>query len=115
MTHAYWREGGEEFGNVNVMGVAHGTDKELVLAHKAGDRPAPSRRRHPRQLHQRLLGRPQRNQAQRNLPLRLPRLVPPPTASTRGRCATSEPDQRSMALPSRPVIFRQGSGTQEVC
>jgi hypothetical protein len=34
MTHAYWREAGEEFGNVNIMGVAHGTDKELVLAHK---------------------------------------------------------------------------------
>ena len=27
MTHAYWREGGPEFRNVNVMGVAHGTDK----------------------------------------------------------------------------------------
>jgi hypothetical protein len=35
MTHAYWREGGPEFGNVNIMGVAHGTDKQLVLAHKA--------------------------------------------------------------------------------
>lgn len=35
MTHAYWREGGPEFRNVNVMGVAHGTDKNLVLAHKA--------------------------------------------------------------------------------
>lgn len=34
MTHAYWREGGPEFGNVNVMGVAHGTQKETVLAHK---------------------------------------------------------------------------------
>jgi len=34
MTHAYWREGGPEFGNVNVMGVAHGTDKQLVLDHK---------------------------------------------------------------------------------
>jgi hypothetical protein len=34
MTHAYWREGGPEFGNVNVMGVAHGTDKDVVLAHK---------------------------------------------------------------------------------
>ena len=34
MTHAYWREGGPEFGNVNVMGVAHGTEKEPVLAHK---------------------------------------------------------------------------------
>jgi hypothetical protein len=35
MTHAYWREGGPEFGNVNVMGVAHGTEKERVLEHKA--------------------------------------------------------------------------------
>jgi hypothetical protein len=35
MTHAYWREGGQEFRNVNVMGVAHGMEKELVLAHKA--------------------------------------------------------------------------------
>jgi DNA-binding Lrp family transcriptional regulator len=34
MTHAYWREGGPEFGDVNVMGVAHGTDKNLVLEHK---------------------------------------------------------------------------------
>jgi len=34
MTHAYWREGGPEFRNVNIMGVAHGTDKELLLAHK---------------------------------------------------------------------------------
>lgn len=35
MTHAYWREGGPEFRNVNIMGVAHGTEKETVLAHKA--------------------------------------------------------------------------------
>ncbi len=35
LTHAYWREGGPEFRNVNVMAVAHGTDKDLVLAHKA--------------------------------------------------------------------------------
>ena len=35
MTHAYWREGGPEFGNVNIMGVAHGTDKTRVLEHKA--------------------------------------------------------------------------------
>ncbi|MGI8960415.1 MAG: Lrp/AsnC family transcriptional regulator [Bryobacteraceae bacterium] len=35
MTHAYWREGGSEFRDVNVMGVAHGLDKELVLEHKA--------------------------------------------------------------------------------
>lgn len=35
MTHAYWREGGPEFRNVNIMGVAHGMEKEKVLAHKA--------------------------------------------------------------------------------
>ncbi len=35
LTHAYWREGGPEFRNVNVMAVAHGMEKELVLAHKA--------------------------------------------------------------------------------
>jgi len=35
LTHAYWREGGAEFQDVNVMAVAHGTDKAVVLAHKA--------------------------------------------------------------------------------
>jgi DNA-binding Lrp family transcriptional regulator len=35
LTHCYWREGGPEFGNVNIMSVAHGTEKERVLAHKA--------------------------------------------------------------------------------
>ncbi len=35
MTHAYWREGGPDFGNVNIMGVAHGKDKNLLLEHKA--------------------------------------------------------------------------------
>jgi DNA-binding Lrp family transcriptional regulator len=35
MTHAYWREGGPEFQNVNIMGVAHGQDKDVLLAHKA--------------------------------------------------------------------------------
>jgi DNA-binding Lrp family transcriptional regulator len=35
MTHAYWREGGAEFADVNIMGVAHGTEKGTVLAHKA--------------------------------------------------------------------------------
>jgi AsnC-like ligand binding domain len=35
LTHAYWREGGPEFANVNIMAVAHGTDKEFVLRHKA--------------------------------------------------------------------------------
>jgi hypothetical protein len=35
LTHCYWREAGPEFNNVNVMGVAHGTDKQLLLDHKA--------------------------------------------------------------------------------
>ena len=34
LTHCYWREAGEEFNNVNIMAVAHGTDKELLLQHK---------------------------------------------------------------------------------
>jgi hypothetical protein len=35
ITHAYWREGGPEFHGVNVMAVAHGMEKPVVLAHKA--------------------------------------------------------------------------------
>ena len=34
MTHCYWREAGEDFGNVNIMGVIHGTEKQTVLSHK---------------------------------------------------------------------------------
>ena len=34
LTHCYWREAGPEFRKVNIMAVAHGTDKELLLAHK---------------------------------------------------------------------------------
>lgn len=34
LTHCYWREGGPEFRNVNIMAVAHGTDRDVVLAHK---------------------------------------------------------------------------------
>ena len=34
LTHAYWRVGGPEFANLNIMAVAHGTDKQLVLEHK---------------------------------------------------------------------------------
>jgi DNA-binding Lrp family transcriptional regulator len=35
LTHCYWREGGPEFRNVNIMAVAHGLDKQLLLRHKA--------------------------------------------------------------------------------
>ena len=34
LTHCYWREAGPEFKNVNIMAVAHGTDKQLLLEHK---------------------------------------------------------------------------------
>src|SRR3990167_3948892 len=35
LTHCYWREGGPDFYNVNIMGVAHGTDRTRLLEHKA--------------------------------------------------------------------------------
>jgi hypothetical protein len=35
LTHCYWREAGPEFKNVNIMAVAHGTDKQQLLDHKA--------------------------------------------------------------------------------
>lgn len=35
MTHCYWREGGPEFNHVNIMGVAHGSEKPRLLEHKA--------------------------------------------------------------------------------
>src|SRR2546425_2676084 len=35
LTHCYWREAGPEFKNVNIMAVAHGTDKGVLLEHKA--------------------------------------------------------------------------------
>ncbi len=35
LTHCYWREAGPDFGNVNIMAVAHGTDKGRLLEHKA--------------------------------------------------------------------------------
>ncbi len=34
LTHCYWREAGPEFRDVNIMAVAHGTDRELLLEHK---------------------------------------------------------------------------------
>ncbi len=34
LTHCYWREAGPEFRDVNIMAVAHGTDKERLLEHK---------------------------------------------------------------------------------
>src|SRR5437016_8008445 len=35
LTHSYWREAGPAFKNVNIMAVAHGTDRQLLLDHKA--------------------------------------------------------------------------------
>jgi hypothetical protein len=34
LTHCYWRDAGPEFGNVNIMAVAHGTDKNWLLQNK---------------------------------------------------------------------------------
>jgi hypothetical protein len=35
LTHCYWREGGPEFNHVNIMAVAHGTERDRLLEHKA--------------------------------------------------------------------------------
>ena len=35
LTHCYWRDAGPEFRDVNIMAVAHGTDKARLLEHKA--------------------------------------------------------------------------------
>lgn len=35
LTHCYWREAGPEFKNVNIMAVAHGSEKQRLLEHKA--------------------------------------------------------------------------------
>ncbi len=35
LTHCYWRNGGPDFRNVNIMAVAHGTEKPRLLEHKA--------------------------------------------------------------------------------
>ena len=35
LTHCYWREAGADFKNVNIMAVAHGTEKARLLEHKA--------------------------------------------------------------------------------
>ncbi|HEY0792604.1 MAG TPA: Lrp/AsnC family transcriptional regulator [Chthoniobacterales bacterium] len=34
LTHCYWREAGPEFRHVNIMAVAHGTEKARLLEHK---------------------------------------------------------------------------------
>lgn len=34
LTHCYWREAGPEFRDVNIMAVAHGTEKARLLEHK---------------------------------------------------------------------------------
>jgi DNA-binding Lrp family transcriptional regulator len=35
LTHCYWRDGGADLNNVNIMAVAHGENKDQVMAHKA--------------------------------------------------------------------------------
>lgn len=35
LTHCYWREAGADFHHVNIMAVAHGTDRARLLEHKA--------------------------------------------------------------------------------
>ena len=35
LTHCYWRDGGPDLNDVNIFAVAHGENKEQVMAHKA--------------------------------------------------------------------------------
>lgn len=35
LTHCYWREGGPQFGNANIMGVVHGCDQDRIFAQKS--------------------------------------------------------------------------------
>ncbi len=79
------REGGPEFRNVNVMGVLHGTEKETVMGAQGRDRRALARSGHRIQLHQRVLGRTQRDQALGDLSAGLRRLLQ--RARARSRCA----------------------------
>jgi aryl-alcohol dehydrogenase-like predicted oxidoreductase len=75
LTHAYWREAGPEFGNVNIMAVAHGTDQD-------GSSPTRLRststwpRWHPCELHERVLGRAERDQTVGDLAVGLRGVVP---------------------------------------
>ena len=75
LTHCYWREAGPEFKNVNIMAVAHGTDKELLLEHKAAIDRHLQASGIPGFLHERFLGRPQRDQAVGNFAASLSRLA----------------------------------------
>ena len=77
MTHAYWREGGPEFRGVNIMAVAHGTEKDTVLAHKAAIDEHLREAGIAVRLHQRVLGRPQRDQAVRDRARRVRRRSAP--------------------------------------
>ena len=67
LTHCYWREGGPEFRNVNIMAVAHGTDKAAAARAQSGDRRASRCEEYPGFVYQCFLGRPQRDQAFGNL------------------------------------------------
>ena len=89
MTHAYWREGGPEFRDVNIMGVAHGTDRERLLEHKAAIDAPPAAARDGVGLHERVLGRAERDQAERDPARGVPGVVPGGGGWRRRRCGRS--------------------------
>ena len=95
LTHCYWREAGPEFGNVNIMAVAHGTEKRAPAGAQSRHRRSPARARHPGELHERLLGRPQRDQAFGDFPIRVPGLVGQDEASK---------NEVGAGSPSRPIL-----------
>ena len=67
LTHCYWRDAGPELDNVNIMAVAHGENKEQVMAHKAAIDRFLVDSGIGLALHERLLGRPGGDQTERDL------------------------------------------------
>ncbi len=51
LTHCYWREAGPEFRNVNIMAVAHGTDRAPPSRAQGGDRSPPQQPEQTRRIH----------------------------------------------------------------
>ena len=86
LTHAYWREGGPEFGNVNIMGVAHGIDKAAAARPQGAPSTRTSRRAGiPVRYTNVFWGGRSEIKPSEVMPAAYERLVPQGTASTRRR------------------------------
>ena len=119
LTHCYWREGGPEFGNVNIMAVAHGTEKPRLLAHKAAIDQHLENIGLPVPLHQRLLGRSERDQALRNLARRLPAMARADArkrqrVARQGACRRLAPAAGGKEKNTREEMSRERAGAARI-